>query len=70
MTLIPGIDGKSVPSGVGLLLLSSFVQVDSYLQLSISALSFELAWRVPLSFKGAIPLESFQRDLMYAQNLF
>ena len=30
VTLISGIDGKGVPSGVGMLLLSSFVQVDSY----------------------------------------
>ena len=49
VTLISGIDGTSVPSGVGILILSSFVQVDKYGRVSISTLSFGLAWSVPLS---------------------
>ena len=65
VTLISGIDGKGMPSGVGMLVVSSLVHVDSYWRLSISALSFALAWSVPLSLRGAIPLESFLKDLMY-----
>ena len=48
-----------MPSGDDvMLLLSSLVNVDSYCQLSISALSLESACSLPFSLRGAMPLES------------
>ena len=61
---IYGIDGNGVPSGDGMLLLSSMDHVDSYCLLRISALSFGSACSRPFSFRGALPLESFRRDLI------
>ena len=68
VTSISGIDGIGVPSGDGMLLLSSFVHVDSYCLLRISALSFGLACSSPFSLRGAMPLESFRRGLIKDQN--
>ena len=70
VTSISGIDGNGVPSDDGMLLLSSLVHVDSYCLLRISALSFGSACSRPFSFRGAMPLESFRRDLINDQNRF
>ena len=60
VTLMSGIAGKDVPSGFGMLLLSSLVHDDSYCLFRISALSLESAWSFPFSYRGAIPLVSFR----------
>ena len=70
VTLISGIDRNGIPSGDGMLLLSSLVHVDSYFLLRISALSFGSAWSRPFSFRGATALESFRSDLMNDQKRF
>ena len=70
VTSVSGIDGNGVPSGDGMLLLSSLVHVDSYCLLRISALSFGSACSRPFSLRGAMPLESFRRDLIKDQNRF
>ena len=70
VTLMSGIAGNLVLLGVGMLLQSSLVHVDSYCLFRMSALSFASAWSLPFSFKGAIPLASLRRDLMIDQNLF
>ena len=70
VTLMSGIAGYVVLLGVGMLLQSSLVHVDSYCLLRMSALSFASAWSLPCSFKGAIPLVSLRKDLKNDQNLF
>ena len=70
VTLMSGITGYVVLLGVGMLLQSSLVHVDSYCLFRMSALSFASAWSLPFSFKGAIPLVSLRKDLKNDQNLF
>ena len=52
VTLISHMDGKGVPSEIGMSSLSSFVHVDSYWQFKMSALSFGSSCSLPLFLKG------------------
>ena len=55
-TLISPMDG--VPSGIGMSSLSSFVQLESYWQFRMSALSFGSSCSRPFSLRGAMLLLS------------
>ena len=70
VTDISDMAGIGLPTGVGMLLLSPLVHVNSYCLLRISALSLGSAWSLPFSFRGAIPLVSFRIDLMNDQKRF
>ena len=57
--------GKGSPSGSGMVLSgSTCVNTVCYCLFKMSALSFEVLNRRPLSFKGEIPVESLRNDFM------
>ena len=64
VALISPMDGKGVPSGIGMSSLSSFVHGDSYWRLKMSASSFGSSCSLPFSLRSAMPLLSLQSDLM------
>ena len=65
LTCMLFMSGYGFPSGSGTWVSwSSLVKTDWYCLLSISDLSFDVLNRRPLSFRGAIPVESLRRDLM------
>ena len=70
MTVISSMDGKGVPSGVGMSSVSFFVHVDSYWRFKMSALSFGIAWSRPFSLRGAMPLLSLRSDFIKLKSLF
>ena len=70
VTVISPMDGKGVPSGIGMSSLSSFVHVDSYWRFKMSALSFGSSCSLPFSLRGAMPLLSLRSDLMKLKGRF
>ena len=65
-----GIGGYGHPSGCGMFVSSSWVNVDSYCLLSMFDLSSGSTCIFPFSLSGATPLLSFRRAWILDQNLF
>ena len=70
VTVISPMDGKGVPSGIGMSSLSSFVHVDSYWWFKMSVLSFGSSCSLPFSLRDAVPLLSGRSDLMKLKSRF